>query len=99
MYRTCMHMIIGFRRCIPFHHWQITINSEKNCSGIRAVLITEKLDSDNRYLKAKIISVGDKVQVLKDGDTIYYDKHRETGVDYNDKIYTVIRDVDVVLVD
>ena len=72
---------------------------ESTTKKVGGLIITEKLDSDNRYLKAKIISVGDKVQILKDGDTIYYDKHRETGVDYNDKIYTVIRDVDVVLVD
>ena len=72
---------------------------ESTTKKVGGLIITEKLDSDNRYLKAKIVSVGDKVQILKDGDTIYYDKHRETGVDYNDKIYTVIRDVDVVLVD
>ena len=72
---------------------------ESTTKKVGGLIITEKLDSDNRYLKAKIISIGDKVQVLKDGDTIYYDKNRETGVDYNDKIYTVIRDTDVVLVD
>ena len=72
---------------------------ESTTKKVGGLIITERLDSDNRYIKAKIISVGDKVQVLKNGDTIYYDKHRETGVDYNDKIYTVIRDVDVVLVD
>ena len=72
---------------------------ESTTKKVGGLIITEKLDSDNRYLKAKIISFVDKVQILKYGDTIYYDKHRETGVDYNDKIYTVIRDVDVVLVD
>ena len=72
---------------------------ESTTKKVGGLIITEKLDSDNRYLKAKIISIGDKVQVLKDGDTIKKKKNRETGVDYNDKIYTVIRDIDVVLVD
>jgi len=72
---------------------------ESKTKKIGGLIMTEKLDVDNRYVKAKIISIGDKVQVLKDGDFVYYDKHRETGVDYNDKIYTVIRDVDVVLVE
>ena len=72
---------------------------EPKTKKVGGLLITEKLDTNNRYIKAKIISIGDKVQVLKDGDTVYYDKTRETGVDYNDKIYTVIRDIDVVLVD
>jgi|TARA_R100000084_G_C4555826_1_gene102226 co-chaperonin GroES (HSP10) len=71
-------------------------NKTKEVNGL---LLTEKLDSDNRYVKAKIISCGNLVEVLKEGDTIYYDKHRGNGVDYNDKIYYVIKDLDVILVE
>ena len=73
--------------------------AEPKIKKVGGLIMNEKLDTNNRYVKAKIISVGDKVQVLKNGNTIYYDKTRETGVDYKDKIYTVIRDIDVVLVD
>ena len=31
---------------------------------VNGLLLTEKLDVDNRYIKAKIISVGNLVQVL-----------------------------------
>ena len=63
------------------------------------LIMTEETDQDNRYLKAKIISCGDLVEVLKDGDTIYYDKHAGHDISFNDKLYRVIQDRDVVLVD
>ena len=66
---------------------------------VNGLLLTEKLDVDNRYIKAKIISVGNLVQVLKEGDAIYYDKNRGNGVDYKEKVYYVIKDADVVLVE
>ena len=36
---------------------------------------------------------------LKDGDTIYYDKHAGHGISWKDKLYHVIRSGDVVLVE
>jgi len=66
---------------------------------VNGLLLTEKLDVDNRYVKAKIISLGNLVEALKEGDIIYYDKNRGNGIDYNEKIYHVIRDQDVVLVE
>ena len=42
-------------------------NKHKEVNGL---LLTEKLDIDNRYVKAKIVSVGNLVQVLKEGDII-----------------------------
>jgi len=70
--------------------------------GIKEVgglLLTEELDSDNRYLKAKIISTGNLVEGLKDGEIVYYDKHAGHGISYKDKLYHVIRSMDVVLVE
>ena len=57
--------------------------------------LTEKLNTDNRYLKAKIISCGNLVEGLKDGDTIYYDKHAGHDISWKDTLYRVIRDGDV----
>ena len=61
--------------------------------------MTDETDSDNRYLKAKIISTGNLVEGLKDGDTIYYDKHAGHGISWKEKLYHVIRSMDVVLVE
>ena len=66
---------------------------------VGGLLLTEELDSDNRYLKAKIISAGNLVEGLKDGEIVYYDKHAGHGISYKDKLYHVIRSQDVVLVD
>tara|TARA_Y100000593_G_scaffold43639_1_gene83422 strand:+ start:503 stop:760 length:258 start_codon:yes stop_codon:yes gene_type:complete len=66
---------------------------------IGGLIMTEKTDVDNRYIKAKIISCGNLVEGLNDGDTIYYDKHAGHDITWRDELYMVIRDMDVVLVD
>jgi len=66
---------------------------------VAGLIMTEETDQDNRYLKAKIISCGNLVEGLKDGDTIYYDKHAGHDISFKNTLYRVIQDRDVVLVD
>ena len=66
---------------------------------VAGLIMTDDTDTDNRYIKAKIISCGNLVEVLKKDDTIYYDKHAGHDISFNDKLYRVIQDRDVVLVD
>ena len=66
---------------------------------VSGLIMTDDTDSDNRYLKAKIISCGNLVEGLKEEDTIYYDKHAGHDISWKDSLYRVIRDQDVVLVD
>ena len=66
---------------------------------VGGLLLTEDLDSDNRYLKAKVISTGNLVEGLQNGEIVYYDKHAGHGISYKDKLYHVIRSIDVVLVE
>ena len=66
---------------------------------VAGLIMTDDTDVDNRYLKAKIISIGNLVEGLKDGDTIYYDKHAGHGISWKDELYHVIRSMDVVLVE
>jgi len=73
------------------------IKDEPNEVG--GLILTEELDDDNRYLKAKVISIGDNVEGIKEGDVIYYDKHAGHGIQHKDKFYHVIRQQDVVLID
>jgi co-chaperonin GroES (HSP10) len=61
--------------------------------------ITEKNNNDVRYLKARVISVGDKVEHIRDGDIIRYDKHAGHGIEWNEKLYQVITIGDVVIVE
>ncbi len=61
--------------------------------------LTEKLDTDNRYIKGKIISVGNLGEgIVKENDSIYYDKHAGHGIEYKGDKYHVIRFQDVVVV-
>ena len=66
---------------------------------IAGLIMTEELDSDNRYIKAEVISAGNLVEGIKEKDTVYYDKHAGHGVQYKDILYQVIRSGDVVLID
>ena len=66
---------------------------------VAGLILTEDIDDDNRYIKAKVISTGNLVEGIKDKDVVYYDKHAGHGVQYNDKLYQVIRSNDVVLID
>jgi len=52
-----------------------------------------------RYLKGKIISVGDNTVGLSEDDIIYYDRHAGHGIEWKEKMYHVIRQTDVVLVE
>ena len=68
----------------------------KKVSGL---ILTDETDEDNRYKKANIISVGNLVEGVKEGDVIYYDKHAGHDIGYNDELYKVIRMRDIVLVE
>ena len=71
-------------------------NEPKKVGGL---ILTDKVDEDNRYLKAKVISIGNIVEGIEEGDVIYYDKHAGHGIQHKDKFYYVIRQMDVVLID
>ena len=66
---------------------------------VAGLILTENIDDDNRYIKAKVISTGNLVEGVKDNDIVYYDKHAGHGVQYKDILYQVIRSGDVVLID
>ena len=66
---------------------------------VGGLILTESVDNDNRYLKAKIISTGNLVEGVKDGDVIHYDRHAGHNINWKDKLYTVITAKDIVLVE
>ena len=66
---------------------------------VGGLILTDKTNEDNRYLKAKVISIGNIVEGIEEGDIIYYDKHAGHGIQHKDKFYHVIKQMDVVLID
>ena len=81
------------------NHYVIVNKIKTEPKKVAGLIMTDDTDVDNRYLKAKIISAGSSVEVLKDGDVIYYDKHAGHDISWKDTLYRVIRDGDVVLVE
>jgi len=61
--------------------------------------LTEDQNQDVRYLKAEVISVGDKATMIPIGSTIRYDRHAGHGIEWLDELYYVITLGDVVIVE
>ena len=81
------------------NHYVVIDKIKQEQKKVAGLIMTEDLDQDNRYIKAKVISVGNLVEGVVDGDTIHYDKHAGHGIQYKDKLYFVIKASDIVLVD
>ena len=81
-------------------NYYIVINKIKEApKTVGGLELTESQNKDIRYLKAKVISSGDKVDYIKKDSIIRYDKHAGHGIEWDDKMYHVITINDVVLVE
>ena len=63
------------------------------------LLITDSHTKDVRYLKGKIISVGNLTEGLNEGNIIFYDRHAGHGIEFDNSLFHVIRQQDVVIVE
>ena len=73
------------------------IKEQKTTSG--GLLLTDNTDTDNRYKKAKVVSVGNLADIIKVNTVVMYDKHAGHDIEYDNILYRVIKLRDVVLVD
>ena len=81
------------------NNYIVVKNIKTEPKKVAGLILTEEIDVDNRYIKAKVNSTGNLVEGIKDDDTIYYDKHAGHGIQYKDVLYQVILSRDVVLID
>ena len=81
------------------NHYLIIERIKDGPKKVGGLILTEQTDEDNRYLKAKVISIGNIVEGIKENDIIHYDKHAGHGIQHKDKFYHVIKQQDVVLID
>ena len=81
------------------NHYIIVDKIKTEPKKVAGLILTEEIDTDNRYIKAEVVSTGNLVEGIKDNDTIYYDKHAGHGIQYKDILYQVILSRDVVLID
>ena len=73
------------------------IKEEKKTSG--GLLLTDDTDTDNRYKKARVVSVGNLAEIIKEGTIVMYDMHAGHDIAYEDLLYKVIKLRDIVLVE
>ena len=81
------------------NHYIIIEQIKEGPKKVGGLILTDEINEDNRYLKAKVISIGNLVEGIQEDDIIYYDKHAGHGIQHKDKFYYVIRQMDVVLID
>ena len=81
------------------NHYVIVNKIKTEPKMVAGLIMTDDTDVDNRYLRGTIISAGNLVEGLKDGDNIYYDKHAGHAITWKDDLYQVIQSRDVVLVE
>ena len=77
----------------------IITKAEKEISKTKGgLLLAEAHKDDIRYVEAKVISIGEQVEGVKKGDSIFYDKHAGHIIEINKTIYHVIKFSDIVVV-
>ena len=81
------------------NHYLIIEQIKEGPKKVGGLILTDEVNEDNRYIKAKVISIGHNVEGIKENDVVYYDKHAGHGIQHKDKFYGVIKQLDVVLID
>ena len=81
------------------NHYVIIDKIKEAPQKVGGLELTESQDKDVRYLKGKVISVGELVPVVKKDDIVRYDKLAGHGIQYNDTLYYVIKASDIVIVE
>ena len=76
----------------------ITRIEPKSTKTDGGLLLGEKDREDIRYIKAKILSVGEECGNLKENDKIFYDRHAGHKIDIDKETFFVIKTQDVVVV-
>lgn len=69
--------------------------STKTKSGL---LLSDAHKDDIRYREASVTKTGSLVEGVKDGDTVYYDRHAGFDMEIDGVVYKVIKEFDVVVV-
>ena len=65
----------------------------------KGFVIAEHQDDENKYLKGKVISKGELVEGLQEGDIVWYNRHSGHGIEFNENLYYVIKYGDIVIVE
>jgi co-chaperonin GroES (HSP10) len=81
------------------NHFVIVDKIKEEPTKVGGLELTEKQNKDVRYVKGRVISIGDQIDILQDGDLVRYDKHAGHGIEWNDHLYYVLKISDIVLIE
>jgi len=81
------------------NHYIVIRKIKEAPKKIGGLELTEDQNKDVRYLKAEVVSVGDRATMIPVGSTIRYDRHAGHGIEWGDDLYHVITIGDVVIVE
>lgn len=62
------------------------------------LLLSGEETSKLRYRKGKVLNVGTDVEIIKEGDEIYYDQNSGHTMLLNNEVVAIIRQMNVVVV-
>ena len=62
------------------------------------LILADSHREDIRYRQAVVVKPGTNVEILKEGDNIYYDKNAGFNIEINKETYKVIKEHDVVVI-
>lgn len=82
----------------PIGKYIVVSNIDEEIKTDSGIILSGDDANQFRYKKGKVIKPGTDVSVIKEGDVIYYDKGQSFTMIINDGQYTIIREVDVVVV-
>tara|TARA_R110000803_G_scaffold172137_1_gene235056 strand:+ start:1206 stop:1463 length:258 start_codon:yes stop_codon:yes gene_type:complete len=81
------------------NNYVIVKKFKKELKQESGLILTEELSYDDTYARANVISVGNMVEGLKEGDVVHYDSRMGHNLPWKGDTYRVIKNLDVVLVE
>ena len=82
----------------PINKYIVVQKLEEELKTESGLLLSQEDANNFRYAKARVVKVGSNVDVISDGDLIYYDKSSGHTMLIEDEPYTIILERDVVVV-
>ena len=71
---------------------------EEQITTESGLLLSSEDIKELRYKKGEVINPGTEVDVIKEGDVLYFDKHASHTMMINNEPYTIIQERSVVVV-
>ena len=82
----------------PINKYIVIKKVEEELRSGSGLILSQEDASNFRYAKAEVVKVGTNVDVIAEGDTIYYDKSSGHTMLIENEPYTIILERDVVVV-